>query len=1181
MGLSQSLYSGISGLQTHQKCMDNIGNNLANVNTVAFKKGVFQFRTLLEQTLRGGSSADAQTGRGAINPLQIGLGTQTGSIMKNFETGSVEITGNQRDMMITGNGFFVLRNGNSSVYTRDGAFYIGSDGSLLYGNGLQVQGIMADGKGNVSPTGNYTDVRIPIGQTGAAVMTSKASFTGNLNSNVEIAAGLKLAANANAINSNDALSKFLGVVKDAAFGSGADDSTWNILKAGENGYINGGTTWTCASLGVKDPTTGAMKEAVLSGPAATPLQDLWYLSGTTWTQPFKNIDNPPQFTTNGASQSQLTQWKFNKIGFRMDDRFNYELIQNPDPLRPNEFLMEIYKKTEPYNKVLNDLRNVTAANAVQVITDAYASLLSTTSTDDQGWSLWADITSAAPPAWSRAADSINVNWAAIRLALVGTFNGNGWAGKGLASGITGDFKAQGSDIVAFKTTVGGAAFAASKDPTLTGSQRSSAFDGTVRFGNFLTDGSGELMSYTPSNVDQQITVSYMKGGRQYIAEFEYSDKNGSQSYNIEHLMKFLCGTVDQTVNADSIQAIQTPLTVPPVGGIMGTVQMAGLVSSSIDGGQYGYNVPPETAGAFTRGGITNNVAYSGKFKPVGGDATQLLNAKMDSAGYALKTKWYYSVDAYPIGANNYQYSTTMYSDSARTQPVSTTAKMLGEGDNEMKRTFNISPVDLGIALFGVGDPDATAKAKELNYGYRITYNTLVGAVGDNYTIDILDKNGVTVLATGTSANGSATTGDLNVAINTIARLGPPPVTARLVGGVDFPPSTTTNPKMKDGDMGYIYMNNMDNTVGASNLPIVGTVGIPMTTTVQGTTYASNNGIGAFTALTAFNGQIDFGGNLLATDINRSVGSFDSAGASQNYSVLSNLGIDNAITDISFAFNSVSYNDIWNQDSQYSAQQGGSATTNMIVYDSLGNPKKITMTMSMVARDSNFSTYRWIAESFDSTDAQWQIDPASKEIKTNSNVGCGTIRFDANGQYVKGVEISETQGIYLPLKNQGVNDLMRISLIQGLSRNAMQNLDFSFLTQVASSSDFNLKEQNGSPPGTLETFTTSLDGVIQGVYSNGVVKAIARLAIALIPNMNGLMSAGNNLYFTSPASGDAQISFAGIGGRGQVQAASLESSNVDLSTEFTKLITTQRGFQANSRIISTSDEMLQELVNLKR
>jgi flagellar hook protein FlgE len=170
MGLSQALFSGISGLSNHQRRMDNIGNNLANVNTIGFKKGVHQFKTLLYQTYRGGTAPG--NNRGGINPIAVGLGTATSSINQDFTQGAIKTTGNQRDLAIDGNGFFVMRTGIEGVwgysYTRDGAFYLSSEGKLLGGDGMHVQGYAADENGEVSENAILSDLDIPIGQTGAA-----------------------------------------------------------------------------------------------------------------------------------------------------------------------------------------------------------------------------------------------------------------------------------------------------------------------------------------------------------------------------------------------------------------------------------------------------------------------------------------------------------------------------------------------------------------------------------------------------------------------------------------------------------------------------------------------------------------------------------------------------------------------------------------------------------------------------------------------------------------------------------------------------------------------------------------------------------------------------------------------------------------------------------------------------
>jgi flagellar hook protein FlgE len=125
------------------------------------------------------------------------------------------------------------------------------------------------------------------------------------------------------------------------------------------------------------------------------------------------------------------------------------------------------------------------------------------------------------------------------------------------------------------------------------------------------------------------------------------------------------------------------------------------------------------------------------------------------------------------------------------------------------------------------------------------------------------------------------------------------------------------------------------------------------------------------------------------------------------------------------------------------------------------------------------------------------------------------------------------------------------------------------------------KQDGYPAGVLESFTLGSDGTITGSFDNGLKQSLGRIALASFTNPSGLAKAGGSLFTTSVNSGDAQVGTAGTGGRGTLSSGALEMSNVDLSTEFTQLIIAQRGFQANSRVITTSDEVLQELVNLKR
>ncbi len=137
------------------------------------------------------------------------------------------------------------------------------------------------------------------------------------------------------------------------------------------------------------------------------------------------------------------------------------------------------------------------------------------------------------------------------------------------------------------------------------------------------------------------------------------------------------------------------------------------------------------------------------------------------------------------------------------------------------------------------------------------------------------------------------------------------------------------------------------------------------------------------------------------------------------------------------------------------------------------------------------------------------------------------------------------------------------------------------TQFASASTTVFQSANGYGAGDLQTITVATDGVITGQYSNGQVLPLYRVALANFQNEQGLYKVGSNLYRETRLSGDPITGKPGTNGLGSISPNSLEQSNVDIATEFVKMITTQRGFQANSKIITVTDQMLAELINLKR
>ncbi len=193
--MMRSMFSGVSGLRAHQSRMDVIGNNVANVNTVGFKSGRVTFQEVFNQTLRGAGAPDAALLRGGTNPMQIGLGTDVGSIDNIMTGGSTQRTDNPTDVSIEGEGFFIVRGSTADTFkfTRAGNFGIDKLGNLVSGSGMCVYGWQeyvpnADGtvkfntEGEIEPINLYSDSHNGNKRIIAPKATTNAVFSGNLDS---------------------------------------------------------------------------------------------------------------------------------------------------------------------------------------------------------------------------------------------------------------------------------------------------------------------------------------------------------------------------------------------------------------------------------------------------------------------------------------------------------------------------------------------------------------------------------------------------------------------------------------------------------------------------------------------------------------------------------------------------------------------------------------------------------------------------------------------------------------------------------------------------------------------------------------------------------------------------------------------------------------------------------------
>ncbi|MDR3322291.1 MAG: flagellar hook protein FlgE [Synergistaceae bacterium] len=190
----RSLYTAVSAVRAHTTYLDVTGNNIANVNTTGFKKDVIQFRDMIYQDVKNASAPNSAIPIGGINPGQVGLGVQIGSIETVHTNGSLQSTGIPTDMAISGDGFFVVKNGGQQLYTRAGNFALDRDGNLVMsGNGYMVQGYKYEYQSDPSnpsirtlvKSSSLSNVNIPIGQKMEAKATNLVSLRCNLDSTCE------------------------------------------------------------------------------------------------------------------------------------------------------------------------------------------------------------------------------------------------------------------------------------------------------------------------------------------------------------------------------------------------------------------------------------------------------------------------------------------------------------------------------------------------------------------------------------------------------------------------------------------------------------------------------------------------------------------------------------------------------------------------------------------------------------------------------------------------------------------------------------------------------------------------------------------------------------------------------------------------------------------------------------
>ncbi|WP_299294698.1 flagellar hook protein FlgE [uncultured Mobiluncus sp.] len=217
------------------------------------------------------------------------------------------------------------------------------------------------------------------------------------------------------------------------------------------------------------------------------------------------------------------------------------------------------------------------------------------------------------------------------------------------------------------------------------------------------------------------------------------------------------------------------------------------------------------------------------------------------------------------------------------------------------------------------------------------------------------------------------------------------------------------------------------------------------------------------------------------------------------------------------------------------------------------------------------------------DAGGSVDVGGSKVKTAADGGVLKFKFKTDGTLDED-SLNAMKTVNFDLDQVNVDETVTPKASKVISPKVTKEpikLDLSAMTGFGGVNNFGQKQADGNMAGYMTGYSVEADGTIRGTFSNGDNRPLARIAVASFANPLGLEKAGSSYFVESGNSGQPQIGEAGTGQRGAMTGGAIEMSNVDLAAEFTNLILSQRGFQANSRVITTSDEILQELVNMKR
>ncbi|MCI6474315.1 MAG: flagellar hook-basal body complex protein [Mucispirillum sp.] len=1132
----KSLYNAVSGLGANQKAMDVLGNNIANVNTIGFKSSRAVFQDLMSQTLIGGKTPTDS--RGGINPRQVGNGVYLAAVDTIFTAGVLKSTSSTTDLAIQGTGLFVVRGEGSSenYYTRAGDFNFDNTNTLTTPSGYRVQGWMSD------PDTGVLNKQVSVGDivlgTNYQVMKPKASteisMSGALNTTATASTVTygKLLTQASAKQDVNSMLSSSGVAMDLADGekvritasptlytpmSQLSDKNGTSLGISE---LNGNVTFRIngSSYSLNYTSLGG---GSLNDGKYTTIEDFLQEVNNIFMQATKeHVD-----TATNTAGTPIATMTFKDGKFAIEANYGHEFEINGISgssqlaalLSP---LATTYKagKTE-YSSTINYQKEVTYQK---------------------------DFTSI-----EQLADRItnSVNGGIVPNGFNAEFLDNNFGlneGEGISfDNITVYDSATGTAAATLK--VGPFTYTETVNPTIR-----NQFHTIQELGRLITDAVNEQLAITNVNgVPVTTRVSFGLDGNKL--SFSVTGASNAISFGESTLHQALGSTAtpntylkmifDNSLNTYGANDIVTP---KQLNDVVSTVDIDPIAGK----GRIVYNYEDTEANTLVDMSTNNLYMQNGEtlvfrlanmanpiileYNTAGGGATPPAQATFTNAT-TLAQQLQAQIRAQ--GGANFANVTVNYDQATNTFTVNS---------GNPAQTISFSRIE------------TTAKTPFLK---EMLSSGLVGQNITNAGYSIEGESNIVDSITGldiTKANKGEIFNNNMFAGNTTGTLG----IGKSITSEQFLTTADETTLMMDlfNENGN-YMNFVENQ---STLEMKGSINKEQITN---------------------NGYFSIGATSTVADYMLAMEKFVDLNGGHN--TFDNVVIENGVIKVTGekgARNNIDYltvtatggsetsNTIFNNAMQgtTTAATDGIAYRTMEVYDEQGNKHNINFTFSLWNEELN----EWRMEI--ATD-----DPLNDVAINGASQNELILRFNSDGT------LSHMYDRFTVPSKVIANPTLRFSAANGtntinpIALNLGTAGENDGLSIAANGGGITKASTDGYTVGDLTQTMFNTAGELVGTYSNGQTRVLAQVALATFVNERGLEKVGDTMFQATGASGQATIGEPMTGDRGEIAASMLENSNVDLSTELVNMITTERAYQSNSKIISTSDEMIQELLNMKR